>query len=103
MKFVYNPFTRTFDLTIGNTPAGSFTIEQLFTSVEYDNGNSGAAAAIDFANGPSKLITLTNNCAITVTPPSGTLTGKITLRIVQDAGGGNSITWPAGTQAGKCM
>jgi hypothetical protein len=47
---------------------------------EYDNGNSGASLAIDWANGNKQKVTLTD---------------ALTLKLVQDAGGTNTVTWPA--------
>jgi hypothetical protein len=74
----------------------SVVTAQYFVS-EYNNGNSGAAKTINWANGNHQRITLTANCAITFSGLSGPFTGW--LKVAQDAVGGFAITWPAGTFA----
>lgn len=59
---------------------------------EYDNGNSGTSFNIDWNNGNHQKITLTGNVTLTFTNPSGI--GMRTLKIVQDATGSRTITWP---------
>lgn len=59
----------------------------------FDNGDSGAAAAIDWANGQKQVITLTADCAFTFAPPPGV--GTFSLMLVQDGTGGRTATWPA--------
>ena len=67
---------------------------KLLYKTEYDAGNSGAAKTLDFvANGPNQKLTLTASCALTIaTPPSG---ASGVLRVVQNATGGWTLTFPA--------
>lgn len=61
---------------------------------EIDDGNSGAAAAINWANGWNHVLTLTANAAITFTAPVNG--ARLLLRLVQGGGGGfNPASWPA--------
>lgn len=60
---------------------------------EYNNGNSGATATIAMDNGQKQKITLTDNCTFTLTAPTSGI-GNFLLRVIQDAGGTNVITWP---------
>lgn len=60
---------------------------------EIDDGNSGATETIDWTTGNNHLSTLTDNVTYTFTPPSGP--AHLTLRMVQDGGGTNTVTWPA--------
>ena len=60
---------------------------------EYDNGNSTAAATIDWNNSQKQVITLTADTTLTFTDPAVGV-GNFQLRIVQDATGGWDITWP---------
>jgi hypothetical protein len=61
---------------------------------EFDNGNSGTSLALSFLNGPAQKVTLTGNCAFTVSnnlkPGS---TGVLVL--IQDGTGTRTVTWPA--------
>jgi hypothetical protein len=61
---------------------------------EYDKGNSGTGATIDFAQGNAQKITLNNDTTLTLANAPGT--GWYQLKVVQDATGGRSVTW-AGT------
>lgn len=62
---------------------------------EVDNGNSGAADTIDFATGQKQRSTLTANTTLTLDAPPGPC--NVVLRLVQDATGGRTVTWVAGT------
>jgi len=65
----------------------------LVYGVEYDNGDSGATETIDFAaNGNYQMSTLTDNVTFTLTAPTGP--AHLTLRMIQDAGGTNTVAWP---------
>jgi hypothetical protein len=59
---------------------------------EVDNGNSSTAATIDGTTGALQKSTLTGNCTYTFTAPQPWT--AIQLRIVQDATGGRTVTWP---------
>lgn len=59
---------------------------------EVDNGNSGAADTIDWTTGALQKSTLTGNCTYTFTAPQPWT--AIQLRVVQDATGGRTVTWP---------
>jgi hypothetical protein len=59
---------------------------------EVDNGNSSTADTIDWTTGLLQKSTLTGNCTYTFTaPPAWT---PVQLRVVQDATGGRTVTWP---------
>lgn len=60
-------------------------------SAEYDNGNSGAAKTIDWANGSQQRVTLNANTTLTVNTP--TYAGFYQLRLVQDGTGSRTVTW----------
>lgn len=64
----------------------------VFTS-EFDNGNSGTADTIDWGAGNKQKSTLTGNVTYTFTAPGGV--GNFLLKIVQDATGSRTVTWPA--------
>ena len=69
-------------------------LDSMSNDAEYDNGNSGSAATIDFAaNGKHQKITLTDDCDLTITPPVSP--GEVILKVVQSGVGGFSFTWPA--------
>ncbi len=59
---------------------------------EYDNGNSGTSKAIDWRLSNHQKVTMTGNCTFTFTAPSKA--GMYSLRIIQDATGGRTITLP---------
>ena len=63
---------------------------------EIDNGNSGAAANVDWTAGQKQAITLTDNCTLTFTDPPGG--GNFILVLEQDATGGRTVVWPASVQ-----
>jgi len=63
-------------------------------SAEYNNGNSGTAATITWANGSKQVLTLTGNATLTFSAPAGKA-GSFVLRLVQDATGSRTVTWPA--------
>lgn len=59
---------------------------------EYDNGNSGTAKTIDFANSPAHKVTLTGDCTFTFSNP---IAGQAyVLKTIGD-GTVRTITWPA--------
>lgn len=69
------------------------------STVEYDNGNSGAAKTIDFNNGKRQKLTLTDNCTLTFTAVAGSnLTFTTLLKIIQDGTGNWNLTFPVGTE-----
>lgn len=59
---------------------------------ETDTGNSGTSHTIDFTTGALQKNTLTANCTYSFTAPQPWT--AIQLRIVQDATGGRTVTWP---------
>jgi hypothetical protein len=60
---------------------------------EYDNGNSGTAKEIDWANGDRQKVTITGDaCAFTFA--NATAGQTLTLRVVVDATGHTAWTWP---------
>jgi hypothetical protein len=60
----------------------------------YDAGNSGSAKTIDWANGNTQKVTMTDNCTFTFSNPVAGSTYK--LYLIQDAGGTNTHTWTGG-------
>jgi hypothetical protein len=66
-------------------------INTAFTA-EVDDGNSGAAETIDFSAGNLHRSTLTDNVTYTFTNPDGP--AHLTLKMIQDVGGTNTVTWP---------
>ena len=73
--------------------------ETITYDTEYNNGNSGASITVDWNNGNKQMVTMTANCTIGFTAPPGP--SNLVLRLVQDAGGTNTIAitgalWPDG-------
>lgn len=68
---------------------GAFTA--YFT--ETDNGNSSTADTIDWTLSNKQKSTLTGNCTFTFTAPPGPC--NLVLKLVQDATGSRTVTWPA--------
>ena len=69
---------------------------------EYDNGNSGTAITVDWNNGAAQKLTLTGNATLTFTAPTGGAGNiwRIRLRVIQDATGSRTVTWPTIKWAG---
>jgi len=67
--------------------------EGIITFVEFDDGNSGTADTIDWNKGQKHKSTLTGNVTFTFINPADTC--NIILRLVQDATGSRTVTWPA--------
>lgn len=65
---------------------------------EVDNGNSGAADTIDLSAGALQKSTLTANCTYTIT--NSAIGTDYRLKVIQDATGGRTVTWPS-TISGK--
>jgi hypothetical protein len=80
-------------ITINATNQMSGVVTAGFAA-EYNAGNSGVSATINWNNGQRQLLTLTGTPAVLAftAPTSGI--GNFMLRIVQDATGGRAITWP---------
>ena len=62
-------------------------------NAEIDVGNSGLAATVDWSAGQNHRITLTDSPTLTFTAPAGV--GTFKLKVIQDATGSRTITWPA--------
>lgn len=60
-------------------------------AAEYNNGNSGAAATINFANGQKQRVMLTANTTLTISAPPGV--GNYQLRMIQDGTGDRTVTF----------
>jgi len=60
---------------------------------ETDNGNSSTADTIDWGVSNKQKSTLTGNCTFTFTAPTGP--ASLLLKLVQDATGSRTVTWPA--------
>jgi len=67
----------------------------------FDAGNSGAAIALDLANGNVQKLTLTANATITLTSPVSGAMRSLTLLVFQDATGSRTITWPGSVKWGN--
>lgn len=62
---------------------------------EINNGNSGAAATVNWAVGPAQRITLTANCTVTSTGlPAGSATW-VQLKCIQDGTGSRTLALAA--------
>lgn len=71
-----------------------FGAAAIFSS-EYNNGNSGTAKTISWANGNMQAVTLTGNVTFTFSAVSAGRAANLILRVAQDATGGRSVIWPA--------
>lgn len=60
---------------------------------EFDNGPSGSVDYIDLNKGFAQTVFMTANCTFFIT--GGVVGNNYTLRLVQDATGGRTYTWPA--------
>lgn len=60
---------------------------------EFDNGNSGTADTIDWNENNKQKSTLTDNVTYTFTDPGGP--ASLILRVIQDATGSRTVTWPS--------
>ncbi len=68
---------------------GATKLKTATFGTEYDNGNSGTAITINWANGNYQKLTLTGNCTLTFT--NGNV-GHQQLKLIQDATGSRTIT-----------
>ena len=59
---------------------------------EVDNGESGAAATVDWSQGNKQKIVLTDNCVMSFGKPFGAC--SMTLKVEQDNTGSRLVTWP---------
>jgi len=60
---------------------------------EYSNGNSGAAAAINWALAQKQSVTLSEpTVTLTFSAPPGP--GNFLIRLIQDGAGARAVTWP---------
>lgn len=60
---------------------------------EVDNGISGTSATIDWNAGQKQVLVLGANTTLSFVNPPGP--GSFILRLVQDATGSRTVTWPA--------
>lgn len=67
----------------------------------FDAGNSGAAIALNLANGNVQKLTLTANCTVSLTSPATGAMRSLTLLVFQDGVGGHTITWPGSVKWGN--
>ncbi len=63
---------------------------------EVDNGNSGATDTIVWSKGNKQKSTLTDNVTYTFTNPAAPC--SLILKVIQDAGGTNTVTWDGDVQ-----
>lgn len=59
---------------------------------EYNNGNSGTAITINLGRASAQKVTMNNNCTFTLSSPQ--VGGSYVLKLVQDATGSRTATWP---------
>ncbi len=64
-------------------------------ATKYNNGNSGTAFTIDWNNGQSQDLTLTGNVTLTFTAPTGINFARLSLRLIQDATGSRTVSFPS--------
>ena len=78
----------------GEQASGAFPLtETIFFKSEIDNGDSGVADTIDWTLGNKQKTKLTGNATLTFTDPGGPT--SLVYRVVQDATGSRTVTWPA--------
>jgi hypothetical protein len=77
------------NMTLSNRDIAKF--KNLYAHAEYDNGNSGAADTINFANGQNQKSTLTGDAVLTINAAPGV--GHYQLRLIQDGTGGRVPTF----------
>lgn len=92
------PYKQIYGRSASNAPIG--------WSSELDLGNSGTTKTIKWSYGNKQKITLDNNCTFTFDDPengvpgttyvNGIVVGDYQLKIIQDATGSRTITWPSG-------
>lgn len=68
-------------------------LKNITFSSEYGNGNSGTSKTVDWTNAQHQNLTLTGNATLSFTDPAGPT--SVVLKIVQDATGSRTVTWPA--------
>jgi|6_EtaG_2_1085325.scaffolds.fasta_scaffold00106_39 hypothetical protein len=74
--------------------SGSLNIHNSVTfHEEWDNGNSGATATIPWLTQKQKITLTSATVTLTFTAPVGV--GNFLLKVVQDASGSRTVTWPA--------
>lgn len=98
------------DLQLSAKGTGRVTIDKVQGSAsqanfpafvgEYDNGNSGSSITIDWSKGDRQLLTV--SASTTLSYSSAVKGQTLTLRVVENATGGFSVTlptskWPSGT------
>jgi hypothetical protein len=65
------------------------------SSPEFSNGNCGTSKTINWNNGNRQSIVLNNaSCTLSFTAPSGVGTSSFLLKVVQDASGNRTVSWP---------
>ena len=79
----------------GGVPSWSSDLNvSLVVLAQVNDGNSGAGTKnIDWSAGNKHTITLTGNPTFTFTSPGGEC--NLLLKLIQDATGGRTVTWPA--------
>jgi len=67
--------------------------KQVTFDEEVDNGESGAAATIDWTAGNKQSVVLTDDCTFSFTDPAGPT--NLILRLIQDGTGSRNPSWPS--------
>ena len=74
---------------------GSLLVNNVATfNLEYANSGAGPNYTLDWNNGNKQSLTMLGNLNLSLTAPTSGVT-NVLLRVVQDATGGRTITWPA--------
>lgn len=59
---------------------------------------SGTATTLNLANGNHHKVTLTGNCTLTLSGATNGVRCMMTIRLIQDASGAHTVTWPASVE-----
>ncbi len=70
-----------------------YSLNQSFSPVRYNAGNSGTTLTLNFSNGGAQFVTLTNNCTLTFSNPA--IGGRYIIELLQDGTGSRLVTWPS--------
>lgn len=82
--------------TLGNS--NLLAIKQAIFNGVVNDGDSGTSKDIDWSAGSLHKLTLTGNCTLTFTPPTGP--SRLTAIFLQDTSGSRTVTWPTVKWAG---
>jgi hypothetical protein len=81
------------DVLIPSQKAVKAYIDARSTPAEFSAGSSSTAITVNFTNGSVQKVTMTGNCTFTLSNP--VVGSMYILKLVQDATGSRTYTWPA--------